>query len=173
MFPRNENRNEGTFGCSPGTKNRNEGTFAKTTLLENHPFGNPRSCALETQSTRLRSTRLQAFQLGNPNGALANGGLAQRRQLGPKRPFGGISAAPRGCEVRRSWSQSAPKRPRLALKWLQSGPKRPDFPGRIFADFLSGLFISSTHPSRDVVFSGQISVKKRQKLFLYMMSGSF
>ena len=28
MFPRNENRNEGTFGCSPGTKSRNEGTFA-------------------------------------------------------------------------------------------------------------------------------------------------
>ena len=28
MFPRNENRNEGTFGCSPRTKNRNEGTFA-------------------------------------------------------------------------------------------------------------------------------------------------
>ena len=27
MFPRNENRNEGMFGCSPGTKNRNEGTF--------------------------------------------------------------------------------------------------------------------------------------------------
>ena len=28
MFPRNENRNEGTFGCSPGTtKNQNEGTF--------------------------------------------------------------------------------------------------------------------------------------------------
>ena len=27
MFPRNENRNEGTFGCSPGTQNRNEGTF--------------------------------------------------------------------------------------------------------------------------------------------------
>ena len=61
MFPRNENRNEGTFGCSPGTKyirmfprnekpergyvrmfpwneNRNEGTFAKTTLLGNRPF---------------------------------------------------------------------------------------------------------------------------------------
>ena len=52
MFPRNENRNEGTFGCSPGTKNRNEGTFAcspgtknqnegtfaKTTLLRNRPF---------------------------------------------------------------------------------------------------------------------------------------
>ena len=62
MFPRNENRNEGTFGCSTGTRtrtrvrshvppereperghvrmfprneNRNEGTFAKTTLLRN------------------------------------------------------------------------------------------------------------------------------------------
>ena len=49
MFPRNENRNEGTFGCFPGTKtgtrvrselrmfprneNRNEGTFAKAALL--------------------------------------------------------------------------------------------------------------------------------------------
>ena len=65
MFPRNENSNKGTFGCSPGTKtgtrvhsdvpperkperghvrmfpwneNRNEGTFAKTTLLRNRPF---------------------------------------------------------------------------------------------------------------------------------------
>ena len=28
MFPRNENRDEGTFESSPGTKNRNEGTFA-------------------------------------------------------------------------------------------------------------------------------------------------
>ena len=28
MFPRSENRNEGTFGCSPGNENRNEGTFA-------------------------------------------------------------------------------------------------------------------------------------------------
>ena len=27
MFPRNENKNEGKFGCSPGTKNRNGGTF--------------------------------------------------------------------------------------------------------------------------------------------------
>ena len=27
MFPRNENRNEGTFGCSPEKKTRNEGTF--------------------------------------------------------------------------------------------------------------------------------------------------
>ena len=28
MFPQNENRNEGTFRCSPGFKNRNQGTFA-------------------------------------------------------------------------------------------------------------------------------------------------
>ena len=28
MFPQNENRNEGTSACSPGTKNRNKGTFA-------------------------------------------------------------------------------------------------------------------------------------------------
>ena len=49
MFPRNENRNEGTFGCNHGSperkpergyvrmfsrnENRNEGTFAKATLL--------------------------------------------------------------------------------------------------------------------------------------------
>ena len=51
MLPRNENRNEGTFGCSPERKperghfrmfpqneNRHEGTFAKTTLLQNRPF---------------------------------------------------------------------------------------------------------------------------------------
>ena len=53
MFPRNENRNKGTFGCSartntgtrvrshvpPERKNWNEGTFARTTLLRNCPFG--------------------------------------------------------------------------------------------------------------------------------------
>ena len=65
MFPRNENRNEGTFACSPGTEtgtrvrsdvpperkpergyvrmfplneNRDEGTLAKTTLFRNRPF---------------------------------------------------------------------------------------------------------------------------------------
>ena len=43
MFPRNKNRNEGTFACSPGTKNRNEATFAKTTLLRNRPFVSVRS----------------------------------------------------------------------------------------------------------------------------------
>ena len=47
MFPRNENRNEGTFACSTGMKavcmfprneNWNKGTFAKTTLLRNRPL---------------------------------------------------------------------------------------------------------------------------------------
>ena len=38
MFAWYKNRNEGTFGCSPGTKNRTEGTFAKTTLFRNRPF---------------------------------------------------------------------------------------------------------------------------------------
>ena len=63
MFPRNENRNEGTFTKTtlletallspsdpfwfpkgwfrrmfPRNENRNEGTFAKTTLLRNRPF---------------------------------------------------------------------------------------------------------------------------------------
>ena len=45
--------------------------------------------------------------------------------------FGAISALPHGCEVRRNWSRSAPKRPRYTLKRPQSAPKRPDFPGRI------------------------------------------
>ena len=33
------------------------------------------------------------------------------------------------------------------------------------------LLISRTHPSRDVIFFGQILAKKRLKLFLYMTSG--
>ena len=32
--PRNENRNKGTFACSPGMKNRNEGSLSKTTFYE-------------------------------------------------------------------------------------------------------------------------------------------
>ena len=72
----------------------------------------------------------------NPKGGLANGGLAQEAPIGPKKGLSGeLLAPPRGCEVRRNRSQSAPKRPRWALKRLQSGPKRPDFPGRIFARF--------------------------------------
>ena len=31
---------------------------------------------------------------------------------------------------------------------------------------------SRSHPSRDVIFFGQISARKRQKIFLYMTSGS-
>ena len=38
MFPRNENRNEGTFACSPGTKTRTRVHSPKPTLLRNRPF---------------------------------------------------------------------------------------------------------------------------------------
>ena len=44
MFPRNENRNEGTFGCSPGTKNRMFPRNEKPErgyLRQNHPFTKP------------------------------------------------------------------------------------------------------------------------------------
>ena len=33
--------------------------------------------------------------------------------------------------------------------------------------------LSSTHPSRDVIFFGQISAKKSKKFVLYMTSGAF
>ena len=36
VFPRNENRNEGTFACSPGTKKPERGHSR-----QNHPFGKP------------------------------------------------------------------------------------------------------------------------------------
>ena len=37
---------------------------------------------------------------------------------------------------------------------------------------LTVSLVSRTHPSREVIFFGQILAKKRQKLFLYMTSGS-
>ena len=54
MFPRNENRNEGTFACSPGNESRNEGMFAcspgtKTRTRAhspNPPFTKPPFCLL-------------------------------------------------------------------------------------------------------------------------------
>ena len=68
MFPRNENRNEGTFGCSlerkperaygrvfPQNENRNEGTFAKTTLLRNRPFVSQRQIEQSIQNTEVAS----------------------------------------------------------------------------------------------------------------------
>ena len=67
MFPLNENRNEGTFGCSPRTKTgtkvrshvsperKNEGTFAKTTLLRNRPFEKLGEFAWHTNN-RLKGT---------------------------------------------------------------------------------------------------------------------
>ena len=44
-----------------------------------------------------------------------------------------ISALRRGCTVRRNWSRSGPKRPRLAMEMLQSALTRPDSPRRIYA----------------------------------------
>ena len=49
------------------------------------------------------------FRPLNPNGGLAMGGLPERRQLGQKGPFRGHFCSPRGREVRRKRSQSAPK----------------------------------------------------------------
>ena len=51
--------------------------------------------------------------LGKSKRGLANGGLAQKAPMGPKRPLSGeFLLPPRGCEVRRNRSRSAPKRPR-------------------------------------------------------------
>ena len=51
MFARNENRNEGTFACSPGTKNRNGGTFTETTLLRTRRFAASRFLAVNTSNS--------------------------------------------------------------------------------------------------------------------------
>ena len=60
----------------------------------------------------LALTLLHVFW-GNPNGGLANGGLAQKAPIGPKKALSGeFLLPPRSCEVRRNRSQSAPKRPR-------------------------------------------------------------
>ena len=50
---------------------------------------------------------------GNPKGGLANGGLAQKAPIRPKKALSGeFLLPPRGCEVQRNRSRSAPKRPR-------------------------------------------------------------
>ena len=78
----------------------------------------------------------------NPNFSLRPSSWKSKRGLGPeganwakKGLFGAISALPHGCEVRRNWSWSAPKRPRYTLERPQSAPKRPDFPGRTSPQF--------------------------------------
>ena len=94
--------------------------------------------SIDCLSTKPSPTPLQkcTYNWENPKGGLANGGLAQKAPIGPKKALSGeFLLPPRGCEVRRNRSRSAPKSPRWALKRLQSGPKRPDFPGRIFARF--------------------------------------
>ena len=45
MFPRNEDRNEGTFACSPGTKTGTS-VHSPKPLLRNRPFVNPRLLSL-------------------------------------------------------------------------------------------------------------------------------
>ena len=68
-------------------------------------------CVLSPE--KLFKTRDLELPWGNPNGGLANGGLAQKAPIGPKKALSGaFSLPPRGCEVWRNWSQSAPKRPR-------------------------------------------------------------
>ena len=46
-------------------------------------------------------------------GGLANGRLARKAPIGPKRALSGqFLLFPRGCEVWRDWSRLGPKRPR-------------------------------------------------------------
>ena len=77
---------------------------------------------------------------GNPNGGLANGGLARKSPIGPKRALSGqFLLFPRGCGVRKNWSRSALKRPRSALKrpqWEEGPPEitRADFECRFPCD---------------------------------------
>ena len=60
-----------------------------------------------------QGTHLETLFWGNPNGGLANGGLAQKAPIGPKKALSGeFLLPPSSCEVRRNRSQSAPKRPR-------------------------------------------------------------
>ena len=93
-----------------------------------------RSCLRRHREDRREGVAL--LNLGKSKGGLSKRGLSPKgANWAQKGPFGGISGASRGCEVRRNRSRSAPKRPRWTLKRLQSGPKRPDFPGRIFARF--------------------------------------
>ena len=86
-----------------------------------------------------------------------------KRGLGPKGAnwvkkglHGAISALPLGCEVRRNWSWSAPKRPRDILERPQSAPKRPDFLGRISPRFsLKNRGLSSTCRKRGEAKGGR------------------
>ena len=65
MFPQNENRNEGTFSCSPGTKTRNENP-ERGHIRQNHPFTKPPFCLPMTlsQARKAKNTRNvhQVFQ---------------------------------------------------------------------------------------------------------------
>ena len=88
----------------------------------------------------------------------------------------------------RKTAEPAPNNPKLALNpgglqvscflnMLTHKQNPQKIPGHsrenvCFCVFVLRWFFSSTHPSRDVVFSGQNLAKKNQKLLLYMTSGS-
>ena len=63
---------------------------------------------------------------GNLDGGFATGGLAQKAPIGLKNgPSWEFLLSPRGCEVRRIWSRSAPKgpgRPRKSSDQPRKGP---------------------------------------------------
>ena len=67
MFPRNENRNEGTFGCSPGTRVRSrvppERKPGRGYIRQNHPFTKP-PFYLTSSWLSLRS--FEAWRRGRP-----------------------------------------------------------------------------------------------------------
>ena len=72
-------------------------------------------------------------------GGLANGGLARKGPIGPKRALSGktFRSSLVAVGVQRNWSRSAPKRPRPALKWRQfARPKGPIFQEGFPPDFL-------------------------------------
>ena len=113
MFPRNENWNEGTFGCSPGTKTRNEGTFA---------------CSLRTKTgTRAHSPKPPFYETA----------LVFRLELRPCMVLVDVSfgSRTRCFRAHPPWRTTAPlKRPRIAtlrrsyratLVWTTPTPKPP------------------------------------------------
>ena len=72
MFPRNENRNEGTFGCSPGTKTGTrvrshvplERKPEREHIRQNHPFTKPTFYLPMKENLHLREGNPWRFQLG-------------------------------------------------------------------------------------------------------------
>ena len=102
MFLQNENRNEGTFGCSPGTKT---GTRAlshvaperkpeRGYIRQNHPFTKPPFCQ---PSTIAASPPLLSVKMAYRNSKTGLGGGVSQEKLASEayRTIGGISIANR------------------------------------------------------------------------------